>query len=63
MTRPTNPDNINKEAQLQQAIAAFRKKKKTAKQAISDAGVSRRTFYYRLKENVLKTKHMKMNNF
>jgi hypothetical protein len=36
MTRRTNPNTVKKEAQLQQAIAAYRNKEKTASSAIRD---------------------------
>ena len=48
MTRHTNPDSVEKEARLQQAIAAYRNKEKTASGAIRDFNVPHRTFYKRL---------------
>jgi hypothetical protein len=48
MTRRTNPNTVKKEAQLQQAIAAYRNKEKTASGAIHDFNVPHRTFFSRL---------------
>ena len=48
MTRSRNPDNMEKEARLQQALTAFKRKELTASDAIAKADISRRTFFYRL---------------
>ena len=46
--RPTNSTSVDKEATLQQAIAAFRNKEKSVADAIAEFNVPRRTFFDRL---------------
>ena len=48
MAHRTNPESIEKEEKLQQAIAAFLNKDKTASQAIRDFNIPRKTFYRRI---------------
>jgi len=48
MTRRANPDAIEKEARLQQAIAAYKNQERTAADAIRAFNVASRTFYRRL---------------
>ena len=48
MTCHTNPNTVKKEAQLQQAIAAYQNKEKTASDTIHDFNVPHQTFFSRL---------------
>ena len=48
MTHHTNPNTVKKEAQLQQAIAAYQNKEKTASDTIHDFNVPHQTFFSRL---------------
>ena len=48
MMRPTNSTSVDKEATLQQAIAAFRNKEKSVADAIAEFNIPRRTFCDRL---------------
>ena len=50
MTHRINPNTVKKEAQLQQAIAAYRNKEKTASDAIHDFNIPHRTFFNKLNE-------------